>query len=111
MEPNSDSPAKHVVARSSNGQWVKGSSGNPRGNRPNPEVQELRDALLKIKSEKDESFLEMFVRKSYDNPAMAIALAAKILPDLQKITQEGMIEVVVMPTIKINGKEKHYDIE
>jgi hypothetical protein len=50
-----------------------------------PEIEELRKALEKAKKEKNCGFLEHLVKRAYENDAVAIAVAKKILPDLAAV--------------------------
>lgn len=68
--------------------FQKGVSGNPKGRPPRPEVQELRDALLKAKTEKNKSFIEHYVALAYEDKNVAIALANKVLPELKSIDMD-----------------------
>ena len=62
--------------------WKKGESGNPNGRPVRPEVEELRKALSQVKKEKGISFLVNYIRRSYQDGAMSIALLRKLVPDL-----------------------------
>jgi len=62
--------------------WKKGQSGNPHGRPLRPEVEELRNALAQVKKEKGISFLVNYIRRSYQDGAMSIALLRKLVPDL-----------------------------
>lgn len=62
--------------------WKKGETGNRNGRPVRPEIQELRDALMQVKKEKGISFLVNYIRRSYQDGAMSIALLRKLVPDL-----------------------------
>jgi len=62
--------------------WKKGESGNPHGRPVRPEVEELRNALAQVGKEKGISFLVNYIRRSYQDGAMSIALLRKLVPDL-----------------------------
>lgn len=79
---------KRGAIKKKKGRWVKGQSGNPLGRPARPEVAELRNALAVVKKERKVSFLEEFVRKSYDNKDYAIALFKKIIPSEAFITKQ-----------------------
>ena len=75
---NGDSTAR---GRNSHGRFEKGNTfGNGRPVRP--EIQELRNALAQVKEEKGISFLVNYIRRSYRDGAMSIALLRKLVPDL-----------------------------
>lgn len=64
--------------------WKKGESGNPNGRPPKPEIKELRDALKLAQEKNNKSFLQHYVNRAFISDKVAVALANKILPDLQK---------------------------
>ena len=57
-------------------------TGNPNGRPVRPEVEGLRKALSQVKKEKGISFLVNYIRRSYQDGAMSIALLRKLVPDL-----------------------------
>jgi hypothetical protein len=67
-----------------NPNWIKGVSGNPFGRPKSPEREELRKALEYAQKTQDKSFLQHFVNRAFENDAVAIALAKKLLPDLEE---------------------------
>lgn len=74
--------------------WKKGQSGNPNGRPRAPEVAQLRAALDKALKKHNLSFLEHFVNRAYENDVVAIALAKKLLPDLNIVEGEGFQTIV-----------------
>lgn len=90
--------------------FKKGDSwnGNSKGRPKKPEIEALRDALLKVEAEQGVSFIEHFVRKAYVNKEMAIALAKKILPD--QIRADILAEVLMMPQIEKDGKPMEHEV-
>ena len=54
--------------------------GNGRAIRP--EILELKNALAQVGKEKGISFLVNYIRRSYQDGAMSIALLRKLVPDL-----------------------------
>ena len=74
--------------------WKKGQSGNPGGRPRMPEVEELRKALVKAAREHDCTFLEHFVKRAYENDIVAIALAKKLIPDLNIVEGDGIQTIV-----------------
>lgn len=56
-------------------------NGNRLGPPRQPEIQLLREALEKAKQKKGKDFLQHFVERAYENDAVAIALAKKLIPD------------------------------
>ncbi len=71
--------------------WVKGQSGNPKGRPKRPELEELRKALDEAKKKHgNKSLLEHFAERAYENDAVLIALAKKVIPD--KVSAELDVE-------------------
>ncbi len=70
--------------------WVKGQSGNPKGRPKRPELEELRKALDAAKKTHNKSLLEHFAERAYENDAVLIALAKKVIPD--KVSAELDVE-------------------
>jgi len=76
------SNAKQRKTKNTGHHWKKGESGNPAGRPAKPEIAELRAALEQVKAEKGTSFLVNYIRRSYQDGAMSIALLRKLVPDL-----------------------------
>jgi len=83
--------------------WKKGETGNPNGRPRRPEVEELRQALEQVKKEKGISFLVNYIRRSYRDGGMSIALLRKLVPDLieadfdmgKKLSSEETIDEIL----------------
>ena len=83
--------------------FKKGQSGNPKGRPVRPEIQELRNALEQVKKEKGISFLVNYIRRSYQDGGMSIALLRKLVPDLieadfdmgKKLSSEETIDEIL----------------
>lgn len=68
--------------------------------------QELEAAICHIEKEKNVNWLRTIVRQSLDNPAIAIALLKKIIPD--QVKGEGFdnkIQLVNVVVREITGEE------
>ena len=61
--------------------WVKGQSGNPKGQPKNPEMEELRQAIRQARKKHGRSILNHFVERAFFNDAVLIALIKKFVPD------------------------------
>lgn len=48
-------------------------------------VTQLEEALQRVEKKYNKSFIERFVEMAYSNEKVAIALANKLLPDLNKL--------------------------
>ena len=70
-----------------NPNWVKGVSGNPKGRPPTAksELDRLRDAVKLVEVEKGITLYAHFVRQAFEDNAVLVALAKKLVPDLKQI--------------------------
>jgi hypothetical protein len=89
--------------------WKPGQSGNPAGRPPNPEAQQLRDAIATVEKRKKKKWLITLVERSYDNDALAIAILKKLIPDLQHNDNTHGIDESTMALVvrAIEGRKKN----
>jgi hypothetical protein len=91
--------------QANSGSWKKGQTGNPKGRPVVPEIAELREALEKVKTEKNMGLLEHFVRRAYVEDNCLIALGKKLLPDKMHVEDDGSISNETLSDIREELKD------
>lgn len=86
--------------------WSKGQSGNPGGRPKKPEIEQLREALEKVKKKKGKSMLEHMVERAYINDAVMIALAKKVVPDLSSVSGDFNVRQKILKCVGLEPLEK-----
>jgi hypothetical protein len=77
------------VVRDSDGRFVKGCSGNPKGSNQYNSIVPLIEALEKAGTKQNEKFWDMVARKAFCDERVLIAVLKKLIPDNLKLEGEG----------------------
>ena len=84
-----------------------------RAGRPRrPEVDQFREALDKIQTERGMNFFEFIINKAIDDPkymSVLLEIIRKMLPSLQNVTLENFSLDMLAQVMRQNSKKKEGD--
>jgi hypothetical protein len=92
--------------------WKPGQSGNLLGRPKNPASEQLHNAIVKVQEDQDSHLLEHFVKRTYTNDQVLIAIMKKLVPDHKLIESDSVDgsniqRMLTLPSKAIRYFEKH----
>ena len=87
------------------GQFVKGNKAS--NGRIGNKSQSLYEALEAVEKEKDESFLQNYIKRAFSSDSMAVALIRKLVPDLSAVEAkvDATVDGKITVTQTLNGEQ------